>query len=147
MVSVPSRGFRQAEEHLDQGVHVATVAEVLEPDKTWATQAHQRPRARLTYLAPVVAHVEVHFHFGQSPICLLHLHDVDSPMGEMLGELWVLYHVVFVWGVRVNVRALWRDRAQLHHQGVHVSLCALLSEVVEGPIATARAVPEFPAAT
>ena len=132
-------------EALEDGVHVARVAQVLEPDAPGAARLRQL-RARLRDLIELEALVEVNLQLRHGLLRLLHAHDVDTPVREVLREFGIRHHVVLVGGVRVHVRAGGRDGAELDRERVLLTLRFTLLVVAQGAAVSTRAVPVFSAA-
>jgi hypothetical protein len=74
--------------------------------------------AGVSHLVEVVVQVEVDVHLGHGLGRLLHLHHVDSEVGEVLPEQRVDHHVVLVGGIAEDVCALGGDGAELDAQHV-----------------------------
>mmetsp|Transcript_38721 Transcript_38721/g.111916 ORF Transcript_38721/g.111916 Transcript_38721/m.111916 type:complete len:311 (-) Transcript_38721:606-1538(-) len=144
-VQISLLGLRQGEQQLHHGVHVARVAEVPQADDAGAPEALQA-LAVLADRVPVAVQVQVQVQLGHGLVRFLHLHHVDAPMLEVLGEEGVLDHVVLIRRVGVHISTLSGDRPQLHDQGEKIPLRPLFVKVVEGTIATACAIKELPPA-
>ena len=81
-------------------------------------------------------------HRGHGLLGLLHLHHIDPPVRQVLGELRVHHQVVLVGCVRVDVGAVRRDRAELHDEREAVGRVRRPRDrvVVERAVRPARAV-------
>ena len=102
---------------LEDGVHVARVAQVFEPDSSRAVRLFEL-RARLGDLIKLEPFVEVDLQLRHGLLRLLHAHDVDAPVRQVFRESRVGHHVVLVGGVRVHVGARRCDRAELDRERV-----------------------------
>ena len=102
---------------LEDGVDVARVAQVFEPDSSRAVRLFEL-RARLGDLIKLEPFVEVDLQLRHGLLRLLHAHDVDAPVRQVFRESRVGHHVVLVGGVRVHVGARGGNGAELDRERV-----------------------------